>query len=144
MLDVQRNRGAIYQREVNFTRKVIWCHMIAGAALIAMLLLHELFWWFGGAVIWYAISLYTTLGLMNEQRWCQWVLAFLFVSITSAGLFFTTYVFPSLEPIKAPLLPHALVPIWVGLVNLLYAVGGLIMLFSGKVRKATLVGFTLW
>ena len=144
MLDVQRNRGAIYQREVSFTRKVIWFHMIAGAVLIAMLLLHELFWWFGGAVIWYAISLYTTLGLMNEQRWCQWVLAALFALITLAGLFFTTYVFPSLQPIKAPLLPHALMPIWVGLVNLLYAVGGLIMLFSGKVRKSTLVGFTLW
>jgi hypothetical protein len=144
MLDVQRNRGAIHQREVIFTRKIMWSHMIVGAALIAMLLLHELFWWFGGAVIWYSVSLYSMLGLMNEQRWCQWALAALFILITASGLYFTTYIFPTLVPIKAPLLPHSLIPIWVGLVNLLYAIGATIMLFSGKVRKASMVGFTLW
>ena len=144
MLDVQRNRGNPLLHEVIFTRKLMWVHMIAGAAVIALLLFHELFGWFGAALAWYLVTLGAMVGFMNEFRWCQWILAALFAAIAATGIYFTNSVFPSLTPPKAPLVPHSLLPIWVGMANLAYGVGCLLMLFSSKVRRAGLVGFTLW
>jgi hypothetical protein len=61
-----------------------------------------------------------------------------------AGLYFIKRVFPGTEAPRAPLVPHAFIPIWVGLSNLVYAMGTLLLLFSGKIRRAEKVGFTLW
>lgn len=144
MLDVQRYRGKPCLQEIIFTRKVMWAHMITGAVVITLLLFHELFGWFGGALGWYLFTLGAMVGFMNESRWCQWLLAALFATIAGTGIYFTNNVFPGLEPPKAPLVPHTLLPIWVGMTNLTYGVGCLLMLFSSKIRRAGLVGFTLW
>lgn len=144
MLDVQRHRGNPCLQEIVFARKVMWVHLITGAAVIALLLFHELFGWFGAALGWYLVTLGAMVGFMNEFRWCQWLLAALFASIALTGIHFTSSIFPGLQPPKAPLVPHSLLPIWVGMTNLTYGVGCLLMLFSGKIRRAGLVGFTLW
>ncbi|MBE7495732.1 MAG: hypothetical protein HS117_12345 [Verrucomicrobiaceae bacterium] len=144
MLDAQRNRGAIYREEILFARKLLWCHMIGGAAILALLLFHELFAWFGGALVWYAATVFTMLGFMNEQRCCRWLLGGLFAVLASSGIYFTTTVFPGLEPVKAPLIPHSFLPVWVGMANLAYAGGTVMMLFSNRIRKAGSVGFSLW
>lgn len=144
MLDVQRNRSFKHRPEVSFARRFFMVHMVAGVILIALLLFHELFWWFGGALLWYTASLYAMMGFMNEYRWCQWLLALLFAGLTATGLYFTTYVYPGLEPVKAPLVPHTFIPIWVGMGNLVYAVATVMMLFSSTIRKAGESGFTLW
>lgn len=144
MLDVQRHRGNPCLQEVIFTRQLMWAHMIAGAAVIALLLFHELFGWFGSALGWYLVTLAAMVGFMNEFQWCRWVMAGLFAFISASGLYFTNSVFPGLVPPKAPLVPHTLLPVWVGMANLAYGTGCLLMLFSSKVRRAGVVGFTLW
>lgn len=144
MLDVQRYRGNAYQDEVVFSRKVMWVHLITGAIVITLLLFHELFGWFGGTLAWYAITLMAMLGYMSETTWCRWLLAALFILATCVGLYFTTSVFPGLTAPKAPIVPQTLIPIWVGLMNLIYGVCALLMLFSGKIRRAGIVGFSLW
>lgn len=122
----------------------MWCHMIMGAIIVAMLLFHELFWWLGGATVWYAASIYIMLGYMNELNWCRLALGGLFALLCVAGLYFINIIFPTLTPIRTPLIPHTFIPIWVGFSNLLYGFAALLMLISDKIRKAGSVGFTLW
>jgi hypothetical protein len=144
MLDVQRYRGATHREEINFARKFMWAHMIFGAVVIAMFLFHEIFWWFAGAIFWYSLSLAVMYGFMNEQKYCRWLLAFVFLGGAGAGVFFTNHVFPGIQPPRGPLIPHAVVPIWVGLANLTYLIGALFLLFNARIRRAGQVGFTLW
>lgn len=144
MLDVQRYRGAVYRDEVQFTRKVMWVHLVFGALVTAMFLFHELFWWFGGSMIWYTVSLTVMYGFMSERRGCRLLLATVFLAGAMAGLYFINRVFPGTEAPRGPLVPHAFIPIWIGLANLVYGVGTLLLLFSIKIRRAGSVGFTLW
>lgn len=144
MLDVQRHRGKSCLEEVAFTRKILWVHMTTGFAVITLLLFHELFSWFGAALGWYLLTLMAMMGFMNGLRWCQWLMAAMFALITAAGFYFISRIFPGLEPAPSPLVPHSLLPIWVGLSNLTYGVICLLMLVSTKVRRAGRVSFTLW
>lgn len=125
MLDVQRNRGAKFREEIDFTRKIMWSHMILGAMVIAMFLFHEIFWWFAGSLVWYSVTLSVMYGFMNEQKYCRWLLAFAFLLGSAAGVYFVNHVFPGSAPPRGPLVPHAVIPLWVGMVNLAYAVGSL-------------------
>lgn len=143
MLDVQRQRGAAYREEVEFTRKVMWGHMVFGALVMAMFLFHEQFVWFAGSMSWYVISLVVMYGFMSERRGFRILLATVFLSWSMAGLYFINQVFPGTEAPRAPLVPNGFIPIWVGLSNLVYCTGTLLLLFSGKVRRAERVGFTL-
>ncbi len=144
MLDVQRNRGAVFLDEIQFTRKVMWGHLVFGALVTAMFLFHELFWWFAGSMSWYALSLTVMYGFMSERRGFRFLLAGVFLAGAMAGLYFINRVFPGTEPPRGPLMPHAFIPIWVGLANLIYGLGTLLLLFNGKIRRAGSVGFTLW
>ncbi len=144
MLDVQRYRGAIYRGEIQFTRKVMWSHMITGAAVMAMFLFHEIFRWFLYSALWYAGSLLLMYGLMCGRRHFRWLLALMFLGGAGAGVFFINRVFPGMEPPRGPLVPHAVIPIWVGLMNVAYVAGALTMLLNPSVRRASHVGFTLW
>ena len=144
MLDVQRYRGAVYRDEINFTRKVMWAHMILGALVTAMFLFHEVFLWFAGSIVWYAASLVAMYCFMSEKRHGRLLLAMWFLVEAVAGLFFINRVFPGLEAPRGPLVPHSFIPIWVGMANLCYGSGTLLLLFNGRIRRAGSVGFTLW
>lgn len=144
MLDVQRYRGAVYRDEVNFTRKIMWTHMIAGAVVMTLFLFHEVFSWFAGSMVWYALSLAAMYGFMSEIRSCRLLLAVVFLLGAMAGLYFINRVYPGLQPQRVPLVPLSFIPIWVGAVNLCYGAGTLLLLFSGKIRRAGSIGFTLW
>ena len=144
MLDVQRNRGLKHREEVNFARKVMWGHMIFGAVVVLLFLFHEFYKWSAGAMAWYAVSLALVYGFISQQAYCRWLLALLFFVGTLSGLYFINCVFPVSTPPRVPLVPHVLIPLWLGLSNLTYVIGGLMMLFNKRIRRAGQTGFLLW
>ena len=144
MLEVQRQRGVIHREEIDFARKFMWAHMIFGAVVIAMFLFHEIFSWFAGAIFWYTLSLVVMYGFMNEHKCCRWLLALVFLGGAGAGLIFINHVFPGIKPPRGQLIPHQIVPLWVGFANLSYVIGALFLLFNSRLRRAGQVGFTLW
>ncbi len=144
MLDVQRNRGAKHREEINFTRKFMWTHMIFGAVVMTLFLFHEVFRWFAGSLVWYALSLVVMYGFMNGRQSCRWLLALVFLSASAAGLYFLSRVLPNTTEPRAALVPHAVIPLWMGMANLTYGVGALFVLFSARIRRAGETGFVLW
>lgn len=144
MLDVQRYRGARHLKEIDYTRKVMWSHMIAGAIVIALFLFHEVFRWFAGSIVWYGLSLVVMYGFMNERNACRWLLALVFLAGAGAGLYFISQVFPQTVEPNVALVPRSFMPLWVGLANLIYGMGTLLVLFDSRIRRAGEVGFTLW
>ena len=144
MLDVQRNRGLRHREEIEFTRKLMWGHMIFGAVVVMLFLFHEFFKWCAGAMAWYAVSLPLVYGFISQRAYCRWLLALVFFVGTLAGLYFINRVFPVSTPPRVPLVPHALIPLWLGLANLTYVIGGLLMLFNTRIRRAGQTGFLLW
>ncbi len=144
MLDVQRNRGAKHREEIEFTRRLMWGHMIFGAVIIALFLFHELFWWFAGSLVWYAASLAAMYGFMCQRAFCRWLLALVYLAATVAGLFFINRVYPGSTPPRTALLPYGFIPLWMGLANLTYGIGALLVLLNVRIRRAGETGFMLW
>jgi len=144
MLDVQHRRGAKCREEIDFTRKVMWAHLIFGAVVITLFLFHEVFRWFAGSLVWYGLSLVVMYGFMNGQRCCRWLLALVFLAGAGAGLYFLSRVLPDTTEPRAALVPHSVIPLWVGLANLTYSLGAMFVLFSPRIRRAGETGFMLW
>lgn len=144
MLDVQRNRGAKCREEIDFTRKLMWAHLIFGAAVITLFLFHEVFSWFAGSLVWYGLSLAVMYGFMNGQSLCRWLLALVFLAGAGAGLYFLSRVLPNTTEPRAALVPHAVIPLWVGFANLTYSLGAMLMVANARVRRAGETGFVLW
>lgn len=144
MLDVQRYRGATCIEEITYTRRWMWTHMILGAVLAAVFLFHEVFRWFAGTAAWYGVCLLAMYGFMMELRICRVLLALLALGAAGAGVFFINRVFPLLEPPRMNLIPQAVLSVLVGLAAMVYAVMGLVLLLSKRVRRAGRVGFSLW
>jgi len=144
MLDVQRQRGAKHREEIDFARKLMWTHMIFGAVVILLFLFHELFRWFAGALVWYAVTLALVYGFMSQRAYCRWLLALVFFVGTLAAMYFVNRVFPVSTPPRVPLVPHAFIPLWMGLASLTYGIGGMLMLFNARIRRAGQTGFLLW
>ncbi len=144
MLDVQHRRGAKCREEIDFTRKVMWAHMIFGAVVMTLFLFHEMFRWFAGSLVWYGLSVAAMYGFMSGRRSCRWLLALVFLAGAGAGLYFLIRVLPDTTEPRAALVPHALIPLWLGFANLTYGVGALFVLCSGRIRRAGEAGFVLW
>ena len=106
MLDVQRYRGAVYRDEVNFTRKIMWTHMIAGAVVMTLFLFHEVFSWFAGSMVWYALSLAAMYGFMSEIRSCRLLLAVVFLRGAKAGQYLNKRVYTRHQPHPGPQVPR--------------------------------------
>jgi hypothetical protein len=144
MLDVQRNRGAKHREEIDFTRKIMWVHMIFGAVIMTMFLFHELFGWFAGSLGWYAASLAAMYGFMCQRPFCRWLLALVFLSATVTGVFFINRIYPATTPPSTAMLPFSFIPLWMGLANLTYGIGAVLVMFNARVRRAGETGFMLW
>jgi hypothetical protein len=95
-------------------------------------------------VVWYAISLIVMYGFLGGRRIYKWLLALVYLGGAGAGVFFINRVFPAIQAPRGALIPQAVIPIWVGLGSLAYAVSALFVLFSSRIGKAAKTGFTLW
>lgn len=144
MLDAQRYRAGTYRAEVHFTRLILWSHLALGALVILMMLFHEIFSWALLTAAWYLITSLILVGLLSTMRFCRVGLALAFLSFSLGGVYFLGNVLPDLHPETSPLIPHALLPFWLGLVNVTYAAGAACMAFNDKVRKACTISFSLW
>ncbi len=144
MLDAQRYRKDSYRAEVHFTRLILWAHLALGALVVVMLLFHEIFAWAVAAATWYLLSALILVGLLSSLRFCRVGLALAFLVFSLGGVFFLGNVLPGLKPESPPLIPHALLPFWLGLANVIYAAGAACMAFHDKVRRACTINFSLW
>ncbi len=144
MLDAQRYKGSTLRLEVHFTRVILWTHLALGILVVLLLLLHEVFGWAACAAGWYLASVMMVGGLILGYSACRWALGASFLIFALTGAIFLAQVLPGLNPDTPPLLPHALLRIWLGLANLAYAAGGILMLRSVRIRKAAGIGFKLW
>lgn len=144
MLDAQRYRSGTYRAEVHFTRMLLWAHLALGLLVIVMMLFHEIFSWAMAAAIWYLLSSLILVGLLSAMRFCRIGLALAFLTFAVGGVYFLGNVLPQLNPESPPLIPHALLPFWLGLMNVTYAAGAACMAFHDKVRKASTISFSLW
>lgn len=75
---------------------------------------------------------------------CRFLLALAFLLFSIGGILFLGHVLPELKPEQPPLIPHGLLPIWLGVANATYAVGGILFFTNVRVRKACDIGFKLW
>lgn len=144
MLEVQRQRSFAWHSEVNFTRRVLVSHLVIGAMVVLLLVLHRVLNWAAGAGLWFLLSMLPLWGMLTAHDCCRHVLAGFFMLFSGAGVYFLAQVAPGLPVEEDPLLPRAFLPIWVGMLNLLYTVGAACVLTHSKVRKAVSLGFTLW
>ncbi len=144
MLDLQRYKEGSLRGEVHFTRAALWTHLVVGGVAVVLLLFHELFRWAAGAGLWYLLSVLLITGILSGMSACRWLLALSFFAFSIGGILFLGHVLPELKPETPPLVSHGLLPLWLGMVNVIYTGGGLFFLISVKIRKACHVGFKLW
>lgn len=144
MLDIQRHRKDSLRSEVRLARYIVGGHLSLGAAGVLLLLLHEVFAMAAAAGCWYLISLMAVCGVMSGRAVWRHVLGGAFVLFALGGVYFLGQVLPTLKMAAPPLLSLELLPFWLGVFNLAYLVGGLVVLGSSKIRKAATIGFKLW
>ncbi len=144
MLDLQRYKEGNRRSEVHFTRAALWAHLGLGALAVVLLLFHEIFRWAAAAGLWYLLSVLLITGVLSGMSGCRSLLAIAFLAFAVGGILFLGHVLPELKPEQPPLIPHALLPVWLGFVNVSYAVGGILFLTNVRIRKACDIGFKLW
>lgn len=144
MLDAQRYKASSYRVEVHFTRVVLWVHLGLGVLVFLLMLLHEVFGWAVVVAGWYLVTMLLMAGMLTAVRVCRPMLGAAFLVFTVSGIYFLGQVLPYLNPEQAPIIPHALLPFWLGVVNIVYAAGGVCLLTSQKVKRACTVYFSLW
>lgn len=144
MLDCQQRRLWVRKREIHFTRRLLIAHLVLGALLIGLFAAHDLRAWTTGALLWYLLTLAPLRGMLKSADCCRHVLGALFLLFSACGVFFLTQVAPQLPAASSGLLPHNLLPFWLGSLNLVYASTAGCLFFHRNVRKAVAIGFSLW
>jgi hypothetical protein len=144
MLDLQRYKEGSLRSEVHFTRVALWAHLVVGGVAVVLLLFHEVFRWAAGAGLWYLMTVLLITGILSGMAVCRCLLALFFFIFTIGGILFLGHVLPELKPEQPPLISHSLLPLWLGLVNVTYAAGGIFFLLNVRIRKACDIGFKLW
>lgn len=140
MLDAQRYSDSSLYAEFRLARAIILAHLVLGIAAVILLFLHEIFPWALAAAGWYATTVLTF--FVRIKGGFRTALSLLFLSFSACGIYFLAQVAPNLAPATPPLLGHGSLSIWLGLANLVYAIGGLFFLLNPRIRKVTNHGFS--
>ena len=144
MLDLQRDKGRPIVERRNFARTFVLVHLVAGLVVPGLLVFHELFTVSLTFLLWYLLTFGLVVGMTRRQEWCRPLLAVMFLLIAVASAFFVTRVHPALKLDHSPLLTRDVLPLWGVLVTVGYAYGGVMMLVSNRLKRATTLGFALW
>jgi hypothetical protein len=144
MLDKQRDKGRPIVERRNFARNFVLVHLVAGLIVPGLLVFHELFTASLTFLLWYLLTFGLVVGMTRRQEWCRPLLGVMFLMVAVASAFFVTRVHPTLTLDHSPLLSRDFLPLWGVLVTVGYAYGGLMMLVSNRLRRATTLGFALW
>lgn len=144
MLDIQRQRSRMLHSEIVFTRYILAFHLLAGVIVATLMTAHGVLTWAVAASLWYLISLIPLHGMMQAQECCRHCLGFLFIAFSLTGTYFLWAVELIQTEEHFALLPPAVIPFWLGILNILYAFAGVCLMSHRKVRKAATIGFSLW
>ncbi len=145
MLDLQRQRySPRHHADISFTRVLIATHLFLGLLAAVLLMFHELFSTSLMVAFWYLISLGLIFGVLTHRQWCRILLGLTFFGGSALGLFYLMWLAPSLAPEHSPVLSLKLLPFWLSTFAFAYAAGGMVILISSRIQRATTYGFTLW
>ncbi len=144
MLDAQRFKATNFREDVRFTRILLWSHIGLGITVMLLMLLHEIFGWAAGVAGWYLVTMVLTRGMRSASGPYRQMMGAAFLIFALFGIYFLGQVLPHLKPENAPLVSHAALPFWLGLTNIVYAAGGVLILTSLRVKKACSVYFSMW
>jgi hypothetical protein len=110
----------------------------------ALLMFHEMFTTSILALLWLLVSVGGIAGMFRQHQWCRVGLGIFFFIGAAMGLYYLLWYAPSLDPTATPLLTRRLLPFWLSSFAIAYAAGGLVMLISTRIKRATARGFGLW
>lgn len=143
MLDAQRFKATNFREDVRFTRILLWSHIGLGITVMLLMLLHEIFGWAAGVAGWYVVTMVLMRGMSSASGPCRQMMGAAFLIFALCGIYFLGQVLPHLKNESAPLVSRAALPFWLGLTNIVYAAGGVVILTSVKVKKACSVYFSM-
>ncbi|TDU73195.1 hypothetical protein EI77_01663 [Prosthecobacter fusiformis] len=144
MLDAQRYRAGNLRDEVHFTRRILIGHLLVGVSVAGLMVAHGVYQWGISTVLWYLLTILPMKGMMAADNRCRHLLGGMFLLYGITGGYYLTWVVPTLRDLDQALLPASLLPLWMGTMNLMYAVAGVCLMINRKVRRAVTVGFSLW
>ncbi len=155
MLDLQRQKSGFQNKHsVFFARGVIFGHLVLGGAAIAGLLFQQLFELTMASFGWYVASLALIVGMARAMQWARIALAAWFVFGAMGVFAYLGWWMPNPEP--SPVIDDGvemtsraslslrLLPLWLSTVALAYGAGGVVLLVSRRMQRATSRGFDLW
>lgn len=126
-------------------RVVLACHFIVGACAAGLFTFHERFTAALTTTVWYLLSIGFIVGMCKFLQWCRVALGLWFIVAASVSMAYLAYESPSLETLDPPPpISIKLLPFWLSTAALGYMAGGLTLLLSSRVQRATAKGFTLW
>ena len=147
MLDLQRQRSSMQNRDnARLARIVLIGHLVIGAGAACIFTFHERFTEALATTAWYLLSIGLIVGMCKFLQWCRISLGLWFILGASVAMVYLAYLPPNLEAIQEPPPPISvkLLPFWLSTVALGYVAGGVTLLVSSRVHRATSKGFALW
>ncbi len=146
MLDLQRQRSSIQNRDnPRLVRSILIGHLIIGAGASGVFIFHERFSAALMTATWYLLSIGFIVGMCKFLQWCRVTLGLWFIAGAIVSMTYLAFLPPAPEEtLTPPPLSIKLMPFWLSTVALGYVAGGLALLLSSRVQKATAKGFTLW
>jgi hypothetical protein len=144
MLDLQRDKYRPMIEKRTFARNFVLMHLVVGAVISALLLFHELFAISAGVLLWYLVSVGLVVGMMHRVEWCRLALALLFLLMGASAAVFITRIYPTLTLEHEPMLSRKNLPLWGAVATVGYLLGGIMILASNRLKRATTLGFSIW
>ncbi len=146
MLDQQRQRSSMQSRDnARLARAVLVGHLMVGASAAGLFTFHERFTAALVTTVWYLLSIGFIVGMCKFLQWCRVTLGLWFIAAAVIAMAYLAYEPPQSEALTpAPPISIKLLPFWLSTAALGYMAGGLTLLLSSRVQRATSKGFALW